>query len=62
MRVRDAAGASDQYRVHTGSEPSTLLPRLARVLADQHCELVDLSFNRPSLQDVFVSLTGKEQR
>ena len=50
------------FRVCTEKDASALLPDLLRVLQHQGIELVDLSIARPSLQDVFLSLTGRELR
>ncbi len=50
------------FRVRTEKDPSVLLPEVLRIIVDQGAELVDLSIARPSLQDVFISLTGRELR
>ena len=50
------------FRVRTEKDPSALLPDVLRTIVDQGAEVVDLSIARPSLQDVFISLTGRELR
>lgn len=50
------------FRVRTDKDPSVLLPDVVRAIVDHGAELVDLSIARPSLQDVFISLTGRELR
>ncbi|MEU9127589.1 ABC transporter ATP-binding protein [Kitasatospora sp. NPDC048540] len=52
------------FRVRTGKDPSVLLPEVLRAVAERGAgaELTDLSVARPSLQDVFISLTGRELR
>ncbi|NUR03458.1 MAG: ABC transporter ATP-binding protein [Streptomyces sp.] len=53
---------SQYFRVRTEKDPSVLLPDVLRTIVDRGVELVDLSIARPSLQDVFISLTGRELR
>jgi ABC-2 type transport system ATP-binding protein len=55
---RDESG----FRVHTRKDPAVLLPDVVRAIVDNGAELLDLSIARPSLQDVFISLTGRELR
>jgi ABC-2 type transport system ATP-binding protein len=50
------------FRVRTEKDPAVLLPDVVRAVVDHGAELVDLSIARPSLQDVFISLTGRELR
>ncbi|MFF4801620.1 ABC transporter ATP-binding protein [Streptomyces sp. NPDC001351] len=56
------SGDSQYFRVRTEKDPSVLLPDVLRIIVDRGVELVDLSIARPSLQDVFISLTGRELR
>ncbi|WP_035839697.1 ABC transporter ATP-binding protein [Kitasatospora azatica] len=56
------SGDSQYFRVRTEKDPSVLLPDVLRTVVDQGVQLVDLSIARPSLQDVFISLTGRELR
>jgi ABC-2 type transport system ATP-binding protein len=51
-----------RFRVRTEKDPAVLLPDVVRAIVDHGAELVDLSIARPSLQDVFISLTGRELR
>ncbi|WP_316774198.1 ABC transporter ATP-binding protein [Streptomyces sasae] len=57
-----AAGAGQCFRVRTDKDPAALLPDVLRTLVDHGAEPVGLSMARPSLQDVFISLTGRELR
>ncbi|HEY4459203.1 MAG TPA: ABC transporter ATP-binding protein [Pseudonocardiaceae bacterium] len=50
------------FRVRTEKDPAVLVPDVVRAIVDHGAELVDLSIARPSLQDVFISLTGRELR
>ena len=50
------------FRVRTEKDPAVLLPDVVRAIVDHGAELADLSIARPSLQDVFISLTGRELR
>ncbi|MFJ9541268.1 ABC transporter ATP-binding protein [Streptomyces sp. NPDC101225] len=56
------AGPGQCFRVRTDKDPSALLPDVLRTLLDQGAEPVGLSMARPTLQDVFISLTGRELR
>ncbi|MET8627125.1 ABC transporter ATP-binding protein [Kitasatospora sp. NPDC004669] len=58
------AGGSHHFRVRTDKDPSALLPDVLRTVVDlgAGADLVDLSIARPSLRDVFISLTGRELR
>ncbi|HWM00916.1 MAG TPA: ABC transporter ATP-binding protein [Actinophytocola sp.] len=51
-----------QFRLYTEQEPAVVLPAVLRVLTDTSCELTDLSIGTPSLEDVFIHLTGRELR
>ncbi|PPK70250.1 ABC transporter ATP-binding protein [Actinokineospora auranticolor] len=50
------------YRLYTALEPAVVLPLVLRVLGDATCEVTDLSIGTPSLEDVFIHLTGRELR
>ncbi|MGW3041129.1 ABC transporter ATP-binding protein [Kitasatospora sp. NPDC001159] len=56
--------SSGCFRVRTEKDPATLLPDVLRTVVDrgEGADLVDLSVARPSLRDVFISLTGRELR
>jgi ABC-2 type transport system ATP-binding protein len=54
---------SGNFQVRTDNDPSVLLPEVLRTVVDRAgTGLVDLSVTRPSLRDVFISLTGRELR
>jgi ABC-2 type transport system ATP-binding protein len=55
-------GHSGQFRIYTEVEPAVVLPALLRSLGDIDCQLSDLSIGKPSLEDVFIHLTGRELR
>lgn len=51
-----------QFRLYTAYEPAVVLPTVLKVLADVGCDVTDLSIGTPSLEDVFIHLTGRELR
>ncbi|MGH3795915.1 MAG: ABC transporter ATP-binding protein [Pseudonocardiaceae bacterium] len=51
-----------QFRLYTTGEPSGVLPPVLKTLAGLGCDLQDLSIRTPSLEDVFIHLTGRELR
>jgi ABC-2 type transport system ATP-binding protein len=59
--VDDAAPAGDGYRLRTAS-PSRCIIELVRLLERQQNELLDLQVEKPSLEDVFIELTGSSLR
>ncbi len=56
------AAPGGQFRLYTGQEAAVVLPAVLRVLGDTACEVTDLSIGTPSLEDVFIHLTGRELR
>ena len=52
--------ADDSQIRMTVSEPHVVLPLLFGELAKQHLSLASLSTRHASLEDVFVSLTGRQ--
>jgi ABC-2 type transport system ATP-binding protein len=56
------AGAGNQFRLYTAAEPAAVLPAVLKVLGDIDCDLTDLAIGTPSLEDVFIHLTGRELR
>jgi ABC-2 type transport system ATP-binding protein len=58
-RITDAEG---QFRLYTSQEPAVALPTVLTALSGLGCELKDLAIGTPSLEDVFISLTGRELR
>ncbi|NKQ56619.1 ABC transporter ATP-binding protein [Amycolatopsis sp. K13G38] len=66
-RVERIAGGPDpadmaQFRLYTGYEPAAVLPPVLKTLAGLGCDVSDLSIGTPSLEDVFIRLTGRELR
>ena len=51
----------DRGRLNTGSVSQTIL-ELVKLLDAQHNELADLHISKPSLEDVFIELTGSSLR
>jgi ABC-2 type transport system ATP-binding protein len=50
------------FRLYTAYEPAVVLPTVLKVLGDVGCDVKDLSIGTPSLEDVFIHLTGRELR
>ncbi|MFI2712283.1 ABC transporter ATP-binding protein [Micromonospora sp. NPDC018662] len=50
------------FRVYTAGAPANAVPMALKVLTDLGCEVRDLSVGQPSLEDVFIHLTGRELR
>ncbi|GLZ43417.1 ABC transporter ATP-binding protein [Actinokineospora sp. NBRC 105648] len=57
-----APSSGGQFRLYTGHEAAVVLPAVLRVLGEASCEVTDLSIGTPSLEDVFIHLTGRELR
>jgi ABC-2 type transport system ATP-binding protein len=51
-----------QFRLYTSSDPAALLPPVVATLGDLACRLSDMAIGKPSLEDVFIHLTGRELR
>ncbi|HEY2762789.1 MAG TPA: ABC transporter ATP-binding protein [Pseudonocardiaceae bacterium] len=51
-----------QFRLYTTGEPSGVLATLLKTLTGIGCDLQDVSIGTPSLEDVFIHLTGRELR
>jgi ABC-2 type transport system ATP-binding protein len=51
-----------QFRLYTTELPTAVMPGLLDTLSGLHCGLQDLSIGTPSLEDVFIHLTGRELR
>ncbi|HVV10973.1 ABC transporter ATP-binding protein [Amycolatopsis sp.] len=58
------AGPADieQFRLYTGHEPAVALPSVLKTLTALGCDVSDLAIGTPSLEDVFIHLTGRELR
>ncbi|TDQ04195.1 ABC transporter ATP-binding protein [Labedaea rhizosphaerae] len=57
-----ADGDSGNFRLYCSYEPAAILPSVLKVLSDISCEVTDLAIGTPSLEDVFIHLTGRELR
>ncbi len=53
---------SGQFRLYTAYEPAVVLPTVLKILGDVGCDVTDLAIGTPSLEDVFIHLTGRELR
>ncbi|MBM7771898.1 ABC-2 type transport system ATP-binding protein [Actinokineospora baliensis] len=62
LAAQAAPSSTGQFRLYTGQEAAVVLPSVLRVLGDTACEVTDLSIGTPSLEDVFIHLTGRELR
>jgi ABC-2 type transport system ATP-binding protein len=57
-----SAAKNAQFRLYTGQEPAVVLPAVLKTVSGLGCEVSDLSIGTPSLEDVFIHLTGRELR
>jgi ABC-2 type transport system ATP-binding protein len=57
-----APAGSGQFRLYTSAEAATALPSVLTTLGGLGCAVRDLSIGTPSLEDVFIHLTGRELR
>ncbi|MFG1889474.1 ABC transporter ATP-binding protein [Micromonospora sp. NPDC049051] len=55
-------GAPLSFRLYTSGQPANAIPMAMKILADLGCEVRDLNIGQPSLEDVFIHLTGRELR
>ncbi|SCG75779.1 ABC transporter ATP-binding protein [Micromonospora coxensis] len=65
MPMPEAAPDPDatlSFRLYTGTAPANAVPMALKILTDLRCEVRDLSIGQPSLEDVFIHLTGRELR
>jgi ABC-2 type transport system ATP-binding protein len=53
---------NDMFRVYTDSDTSITLPAVLNVLRDLDVTVSDVAIGKPSLEDVFIHLTGRELR
>lgn len=60
-RIADADGAH-LFRLYTDIAPAVALPDVVRTLERLDCAVTDLAIGKPSLEDVFIHLTGRELR
>jgi ABC-2 type transport system ATP-binding protein len=52
----------NQFRLYSDFEAAVVLPSALSALGELGCEVSDLALGRPSLEDVFIHLTGRELR
>ena len=58
-----AAGPNgNQFRLYSDFEAAVILPSALRAIGELDCSVTDLAIGRPSLEDVFIHLTGRELR
>jgi ABC-2 type transport system ATP-binding protein len=50
------------FRVYGSSDAGALIASTVQAVIEEHAELLDLRFARPSLEDVFIYLTGRNLR
>ena len=53
---------AEQFRLYAAADSDVVLPSTLKVLGDLGCRVSDLSIGTPSLEDVFIHLTGREMR
>jgi ABC-2 type transport system ATP-binding protein len=56
------ADGTGQFRIYTTTEAAAVLPPVLKVLGGIGCDVTDLAIGTPSLEDVFIHLTGRELR
>ncbi|MFI6101167.1 ATP-binding cassette domain-containing protein [Lentzea sp. NPDC051213] len=59
QRVEEVSG---MFRVYTDNDTSITLPAVLNVLRDLDVVVSDVAIGKPSLEDVFIHLTGRELR
>lgn len=60
--ANDGAAATLGFRLFASDDAGALLASAAQVVLAEHAELLDLRFAPPSLEDVFIHLTGRNLR
>ncbi len=58
----DAEGTAYHVRLYASVDAPSLVAPVARLITDNGGELVDLAIGKPSLEDVFIHLTGRALR
>ncbi|MEU1630418.1 ABC transporter ATP-binding protein [Streptomyces sp. NPDC020096] len=54
--------ADVRLKIYTDAASSVILPTVIKALAEERCEIKDMSVGNSTLEDVFVELTGREMR
>ncbi len=60
--AQPAEEGTGQFRLYTSDEASLALPAVLTALGGLGCAVRDVSIGKPSLEDVFIHLTGRELR
>jgi ABC-2 type transport system ATP-binding protein len=58
----EADGSELRVRLYLTGEASTLITPVTALLAQRRARLTALGLGEPSLEDVFISLTGRDLR
>lgn len=58
----EAQDRTSSYRLYANADAGVLLANAAQAVIQAQGELLDLRFTRPSLEDVFIHLTGRKLR
>jgi ABC-2 type transport system ATP-binding protein len=61
VRVEEVAGSS-AFRVYADATAAVALPAVLRALEELDVTVSDLAIGKPSLEDVFIQMTGRELR
>ena len=61
-RPGSGTDAAAVYRLYATGDAGQLLASAAQAVVREEAELLDLRFARPSLEDVFIHLTGSNLR
>jgi ABC-2 type transport system ATP-binding protein len=63
VEVVDETGASGwRFRVYVQTDPASVVAPVAQVIGDAGARLIDVRLGEPSLEDVFIHLTGRSLR
>jgi ABC-2 type transport system ATP-binding protein len=57
-----APNDTERIRLYVDGDPATLIGTVVATLTARGAALTDLSLGEPSLEDVFISLTGRDLR
>jgi ABC-2 type transport system ATP-binding protein len=59
--VAPATGET-RFRLYVSRDPAAVLGPVAQLLARRGCPITDVQIGEPSLEDVFIALTGRSLR